>query len=199
LRVNVPEAQGGKTVFGQLTADQLTDVGFVTAYGCDDGLPRDARGAIAKSDLNYDGRVSSVSSNRLIVKADGNGDVCFYTLRAAALIIDINGVTDTGIDTIPNRRTDTRPVPAPPTTQPPTTAPPTTQPPISTSVVSLSASSESIFTGRSVSGTIGNDFVSLRISAESSFSGRSITGDGPPTVGAVVASLFFDGLLTADS
>ena len=39
LRVSVPEAVGGKTVVGQLTVDRVTEAGFVTAYGCDDGLP----------------------------------------------------------------------------------------------------------------------------------------------------------------
>jgi hypothetical protein len=108
LRVSVPEAVGGKTVVGQLTVDRVTAAGFVTAFGCDDGIPTDSDGTISRSDLNYDGTVSPVSSNRLIVKADTNGDVCFYTLRAAALVIDINGVSDVGINSFPNQRTDTR-------------------------------------------------------------------------------------------
>ena len=54
--------------------------GFVTAYACADGMPTDAAGAATRSDLNYDGRVSPVASNRLVVEADANGDVCFYTL-----------------------------------------------------------------------------------------------------------------------
>jgi Protein of unknown function (DUF3048) N-terminal domain/Protein of unknown function (DUF3048) C-terminal domain len=108
LRVSVPEAVGGKTVVGQLTVDQATGAGFVTAYGCDDGLPTDSAGAVSRSDLNFDGAVSPVASNRLIVKADNDGDVCFYTLRPAALIVDINGVSDVGITSFPNQRTDTR-------------------------------------------------------------------------------------------
>lgn len=109
LRVSVPEAVGGKTVVGQLTVDQVTGRGFVTAYGCEDGLPVDTSGAISRSDLNYDATVSPVASNRLIVQADDRGDVCFYTLRAAALIVDVNGTSfDTGISSFPNRRTDTR-------------------------------------------------------------------------------------------
>ena len=108
MRIRVPEATGGKTVVGQLTADQVDDAGFVTAYGCADGIPTDAGGNVTRSDLNYDGRVSPVASNRLIVKADANGDICLYTLRPAALIADINGVADVGITTLPNRRTDTR-------------------------------------------------------------------------------------------
>jgi hypothetical protein len=108
LRVNVPQAVGGKTVFGQLAVDRVTQAGFVTAYGCDDGIPKDSSGNINKADLNYNGAVSAVSSNRLVVKADADGDVCFYTLTAAELIVDINGVTDTGVTAIANQRTDTR-------------------------------------------------------------------------------------------
>jgi hypothetical protein len=108
LRVSVPEAVGGKTVVGQLTVDRVLGAGYVTAYGCDDGLPTDADGSVSRSDLNYDGAVSSASSNRLIVKADSDGDVCFYTLRAAALVVDVNAVSDVGISSFPNQRTDTR-------------------------------------------------------------------------------------------
>jgi hypothetical protein len=113
LRVSVPEAVGGKTVVGQLTVDQAVGAGFVTAYGCDDGLPTDALGTVTRSDLNFDGSISPVSSNRLIVEADDNGDVCFYTSRPAALIVDINGVSDVGIGSFPNHRTDTRTLPNP--------------------------------------------------------------------------------------
>jgi len=52
--------------------------------------------------------VSAVASNRLIVQADDDGDVCFSTLRPAAMIVDVNGVSDVGIQSFPNRRTDTR-------------------------------------------------------------------------------------------
>jgi len=111
LRVNVPEAIGGKTVIGQLTVDQVTQRGFITAYPCADGLPRTTNGTISRSDLNYDGTIRPVQSNRLIVEADDNGDVCFYTSRDTALIIDINGISDTGITSFPNQRTDTRTAP----------------------------------------------------------------------------------------
>ncbi len=109
LRVSVPEAFGGKTVIGQLTVDQALGPGYVTAYGCDDGLPTDAGGLVSRSDLNFDGRVSPVASNRLVVQADDDGDVCFFTLRPAAMVVDVNAVTfDTGVTSFPNRRTDTR-------------------------------------------------------------------------------------------
>ena len=114
LRVSVPEAVGGKTVVGQLTVDRALGAGFVTAYGCDDGMPTDADGAVSRSDLNFDGAVSAVASNRLIVKADNNGDVCFFTLRPAALVVDINGVSAVGISSFPNHRTDTRTQTLPP-------------------------------------------------------------------------------------
>src|SRR6478735_6790393 len=108
FRVAVPEASGGKTVVGQLTVDRVTSAGYVTAYGCDDGIPTDGTG-ISRSDLNFDAAASPVASNRLIVEADDHGDVCFYTLKAASIIVDVNGVSDVGITSFPNRRVDTRP------------------------------------------------------------------------------------------
>ena len=53
-------------------------------------------------------RVANARSNRLIVRADADGDVCFFTLRRVDLVIDVNGVSDTGITSFANRRTDTR-------------------------------------------------------------------------------------------
>ncbi|MEM9516485.1 MAG: DUF3048 domain-containing protein [Actinomycetota bacterium] len=109
LRVEVPAATGGKTVLGQLTVDRAAERGFVTAYGCDDGLPRDGAGEIARSDLNVDGTIGPVASNRLVVAADDDGHICLFTQRAVALIVDVNAVsTDTAISAFPNRRTDTR-------------------------------------------------------------------------------------------
>ena len=64
---------------------------------------------MTRSDLNFDAGASPVASNRLIVEADDDGEICFYTLRPAALIVDINGVSDTGIRSFRNARTDTRP------------------------------------------------------------------------------------------
>ena len=109
LRVAVPEAFGGKTVVGQVAVDRATRPGFVTAFACTDGLPTGPDGSVTRADLNFDGRVTPVWSNRLIVQADSNGDICLYTSAAAALIVDVNGVTfDTGVTSFPNRRTDTR-------------------------------------------------------------------------------------------
>ena len=109
VRVSVPDAIGGKTVIGQLTVDRATEWGNVTAYGCDDGIPTNASGSITRSDLNYDGRVTPAASNRLIVQADADGDICFYTSARVDMIVDVNAVSfDVGITSFPNRRTDTR-------------------------------------------------------------------------------------------
>lgn len=109
LKVAVPEAFGGKTVIGQLAVDGALGSGFITAYGCANGLPRDVTGEITRGDLSYNGSVTTTWSNRLIVQADGNGDICFYALTPVELIIDVNGVSfDTGISSFQNRRTDTR-------------------------------------------------------------------------------------------
>ncbi len=109
VRVPVPDAIGGKTVIGQLTVDRATESGFVTAYGCDDGIPTNPGGGTSRSDLNFDGSVTPAASNRLIVQADADGDVCFYTSARVDIIIDVNAVSfDVGINSFPNRRTDTR-------------------------------------------------------------------------------------------
>ncbi|NND74322.1 MAG: DUF3048 domain-containing protein [Ilumatobacter sp.] len=108
LRVSVPEAVGGKTVIGNLAVDRATEPGFVTAYGCDRGLPFHTDGEVRRADLNYDGGVSGTWSNRLVVQADADGDVCFYTWASVEMIVDINGAFDTGITSFANRRTDTR-------------------------------------------------------------------------------------------
>ena len=109
VRVPVPDAIGGKTVIGQLTVDRATEPGFVTAYGCDDGIPTNSSGTTTRSDLNFDGRVTPAASNRLIVQADADGEVCFYTSARVDMIVDVNAVSfDVGINSFPNRRTDTR-------------------------------------------------------------------------------------------
>ena len=88
LTVNVASATGGKTVIGQLTVDQVNGPGFVTAYACSAGLPKDSYGNITKSDLNYNGAVTPVWSNRLVVNAD-NTRAVLVPLREA----DTNGTT----------------------------------------------------------------------------------------------------------
>ena len=108
LRISVPEARLGRTVIGQLTVDRATTTGFITAYPCDAGVPRNDAGEIVKSDLNFDGDISPVASNRLIVDADDNGDICLHASAPVAVIVDINGIADTGFSAFTNRRTDTR-------------------------------------------------------------------------------------------
>src|SRR3954454_5035490 len=53
LRVSVAQAIGGKTGGGPLTVDRVSAAGFVTAYGCDDGIPMNSDGTISRSDLNF--------------------------------------------------------------------------------------------------------------------------------------------------
>jgi hypothetical protein len=109
LRVHVADAFGGKTVIGQLTVANATAAGHVTAFACDLGLPVDRNGRLIRSDLNYFGDVAPIWSNRLVVEADDDGDVCFFTLQTVDMIVDVNAVSfDTGIASFPNRRTDTR-------------------------------------------------------------------------------------------
>lgn len=109
LKVSFPGAEGGKTVIGQLTVARSTDDGFVTAYPCAAGVPRADGGTIVRSDLNYDGRVAPVWSNRLIVQADSAGDVCFFPSTDVEMIVDLNAVSfDTGVTSFANRRIDTR-------------------------------------------------------------------------------------------
>ena len=117
LKVHVPDAIGAKTVIGQVTVDRALGAGFIVAYPCAGGLPG-GPDAPSRSDLNFNGTINPVASNRLIVEADANGDICLYTTRPTALIVDVNAVTfDTGFASFDNRRTDTRiPVPhSPPT------------------------------------------------------------------------------------
>ena len=110
LRVSVPEAVGGKTVIGQLTVDRAA------GRRIRDGLRlrrRDADRPLMAPSVDPTSTSTaasqSVASNRLIVKADDSGDVCFYTLRPAALIVDINGVSAVPASTrLPTERTDTR-------------------------------------------------------------------------------------------
>ena len=114
LRVNIPEALGGRTVLGQLTVDGATTSGFISAYACADGLPRDDTGAITRSDLNFDGMITPVASNRLIVTADGVGDVCLFTSAPVAIVVDASAIASAAaVTAFPNRRIDTR-TPSPP-------------------------------------------------------------------------------------
>ena len=80
----------------------------MTAYGCDD-LATQPNIANTRSDLNFDGGLTPAASNRLIVQADADGDVCFRTTAAADMIIDINAVAGVGHHLVPepaHRHTD---------------------------------------------------------------------------------------------
>lgn len=85
-----------------LTATGATDAGYVTVWPCDPQRP-------LASSLNY--VAGRTVANSVIVKLDGNGDVCMYTLRATELIVDVNGyaLVD-GLESVtPARVLDTRP------------------------------------------------------------------------------------------
>ena len=122
LRVSVPEAADSKTVIGQLTAARASDLGFVTAYPCAAGVPVDVTGRIDRSDVNGNGLVGPVWSNRLIVEADDEGEVCFHTSSAVHLVVDVNGISDGGITSFANIRVDTRDDTQPPAAELPTDA-----------------------------------------------------------------------------
>ena len=98
------QAVGGEQVDGKLAAVLPDGPGFVTAYGCADGIPRDSNGNNTRTDLTYNG--GDVTSNRLVVQADTNGDICFYTLRATDLVIDVTGILNG--QSLDHQRTDTR-------------------------------------------------------------------------------------------
>ena len=108
LRVSVPEAVGGKTVLGQLTVDRVAERRLRHRIRLRRRHPdrRRRRHQPVRPELRRPR--SPVASNRLIVKADNDGDVCFYTLQPAAMIVDINAVSDVGISSFPNYRIDTR-------------------------------------------------------------------------------------------
>jgi hypothetical protein len=109
LKIHVPDAIGAKTVIGQVTVDRALGAGFITAYPCAGGLPTDSGGSPTRSDLNFNGNIDPVASNRLIVEADADGNICLYTSRPTALIVDVNAVSfDTGFTSFDNRRHDTR-------------------------------------------------------------------------------------------
>jgi hypothetical protein len=98
LRVAVPQAVGGKMLYGNLTSDLSGEQGFVTAFACDTTMP-------VKSDLNpMPGRVTA---NRLFVQANNDGEVCLYTLKDTDLIVDFNGFLS-NVVTFPHFRFDTR-------------------------------------------------------------------------------------------
>ena len=107
VRIAVPEAVGAKTVIGQLTVDRAAGWGYVTAAGCDE-LASNPGLVNSRSDLNYDGQITRAASNRLIVQADADGEICLRTTSAADVIVDINAVAGAGIVSFPNQRTDTR-------------------------------------------------------------------------------------------
>jgi len=70
-----------------LTATQTGGGGFVTAYPCDSQRPN-------ASSLNYS--AGQTAGNALVAKLSAAGQLCFFTLAAADLIVDINGYFPAG-------------------------------------------------------------------------------------------------------
>jgi hypothetical protein len=97
LKITVPAAVGGKTIAGNLTSDRSDADGFVTAYTCGELLP-------IRSDLNP--VRGEVRTNRLIVTANEEGEICLYTLNGTDLIFDADQIIN--VSPFPNQRTDTR-------------------------------------------------------------------------------------------
>lgn len=77
--------------------------GFVTVFPCDSAQPN-------ASSLNYS--YGQTIPNAVISKVAANGTVCFYTLAATHLIVDINGYNPIGsgfVPLVPARLLETRP------------------------------------------------------------------------------------------
>ena len=96
LIVTAPQAVGGKVVIGNLTSDNTSTDGFVTAFDCTTRP--------TASDLNT--KRGDIRSNRLLAKANDAGQICLYTNTATDLIVDLNGIAS--VNAFKNQRTDTR-------------------------------------------------------------------------------------------
>lgn len=86
-----------------IAAVQPEATGYVTGYGCAEGLPN-------ASSLNH---VTSVNrGNEIIVQPDANGDICLYAEQTTHLTADVVGVVPTGTEYAPlptaERLLDTR-------------------------------------------------------------------------------------------
>ena len=102
-RVEVPDADGVSAVSINVTVTDTRDVGYLTAYACDDGDPPTA------SFHNY--VRDDVVAHSTIVPVDASGAFCIATRVAANLIVDITGrfVEGGGYHPVgPTRWVDTR-------------------------------------------------------------------------------------------
>lgn len=102
-RVEVPDPEGVSAVSINVTVTDTRDVGYLTAYACDDGTPPTA------SFHNY--VRDDVVAHSTIVPVDASGAFCIATRVAANLIVDITGrfVDDGGYHPVgPTRWVDTR-------------------------------------------------------------------------------------------
>lgn len=82
-RVEIPDAEGVSAVSITVTVTDTRDVGYLTAYACDDGAPPTA------SFHNY--VRDDVVAHSTIVPVDASGAFCIATRAAANLIVDITG------------------------------------------------------------------------------------------------------------
>ena len=101
--VKVRAGGPGDTVIGNLTVTEPTGGGFVTSYPCSDSRPN-------TSSINYS--AGQTVANGVIVKADSNGDICFYVSKstgATHILWDQVGTTTLVQTHNPDRLLDTRP------------------------------------------------------------------------------------------
>lgn len=99
VAVNVGTPDG--LVFGNLTVVAPRGGGHVTAWPCNQARP-------TTSAVNYAAGVTRATG--VAVRADVNGDVCFYTTAATHVVFDQQGVTAAGVGNLvaPARVADTR-------------------------------------------------------------------------------------------
>jgi hypothetical protein len=100
--IKVHAGNPGETVIGNLTINDPAGGGFVTSYACADGRPN-------TSSINYS--TAQTVANGVIVKADGNGDICFYVSKstgATHVLWDQVGTTTLLQTHNPDRLLDTR-------------------------------------------------------------------------------------------
>jgi hypothetical protein len=98
MKVHATDAPGA-TILGNLTVVGAEAPGYTTAYPCASGRP-------LASNNNY--VTGETIPNFVAVRADPNGDVCFYTSSAAHLLWDQVGTPTSFATTNAVRRLDTR-------------------------------------------------------------------------------------------
>jgi SpoIID/LytB domain protein len=77
----IPASGAGAAVLN-VTVDQPSDPGYVTAFPCGQGVP-------LASNLNY--RAGSVAANLVTVPLADNGSVCLFTYAKTHIVVDVAG------------------------------------------------------------------------------------------------------------